>query len=152
MSSIKYCMSFCLILAPTGLIRISLYGCPIPELVLNPLLKIKSTFWSFDKEHHKVGICPPLQARRLRVGLNLGIKQAGTAWSYFQVVWRRPIFAQLLLMPSYSHLSSLGSLGERPGTVIQDFQYMLLSNEPLQRVLGLDHIKAKLNSKARERN
>ena len=92
-------------MAPTGLIKISLDGCPIPELVLNPLLKMKSTFWPFDKEHNKVGIFPAVQARGLRVGLNLGIKQAGTAWSYFQVVWLRPIFAQLLLMPSYSPLS-----------------------------------------------
>jgi len=33
---------------------------------------------------------------------------------------------------------------EKPDTVIQDFQYMQLSNEPLQRVLGLDHIKRKV--------
>lgn len=29
----------------------------------------------------------------------------------------------------------------KPETVIQDYQFMQMSDEPLQRVLGLDHIK-----------
>ncbi len=40
---------------------------------------------------------------------------------------------------------------EKPDTVIQDFQYMQLSNEPLQRVLGLDHIKRKVKQESQSK-